>query len=340
MIIYDANAPQRMSLLTGIPDLLREFGVPLEGAIAGLPIDASIFSDPERRIPYSLASEILFRCATIADCPHFGLLLGSRYDHRCLGAPGLWMQNAANLEAALSGFVQLQQTNSRGASVYLHRYVDYGAVFGYGIYDRSAVAHPVVYGLIEALCFNVVRALTNGVALPSEILFSFRKPRDVDPYVRFFGIPVHFDQPQSGLVIPFSALGAPIPGARAEDLVRLKREAAEASPPSDHVWTDRVRPLIRPLFLRGEVTTQTAAARLGLSVRALSRRLETEGTTFHRILDDIRYTAACELLTVTDLPIGDIADALSYSAHAPFVDAFRRWSGITPSEWRRAIREQ
>jgi len=53
-------------------------------------------------------------------------------------------------------------------------------------------------------------------------------------------------------------------------------------------------------------------------------------------MDEVRFAMARELLTVTDLEIGDIAKALSYSAHSPFVDAFRRWSGPTPSEWRRA----
>ena len=46
---------------------------------------------------------------------------------------------------------------------------------------------------------------------------------------------------------------------------------------------------------------------------------------------------ARELLTVTVLEIGDIAEALSYSAHSSFVDALGRWSGVMPSDWRRAL---
>jgi AraC-like DNA-binding protein len=53
-----------------------------------------------------------------------------------------------------------------------------------------------------------------------------------------------------------------------------------------------------------------------------------------------RPLTARELLAVTDRPIGAIADVPSYSAHKPFVDAFRRWSGLTPSEWRHAIHER
>ena len=150
-------------------------------------------------------------------------------------------------------------------------------------------------------------------------------------------MPVRFDQPETGLVLPFSALGAPIPGARADERARLERRTAALAPPSDRVWTDRVRHALRPLLLRGEPTSLSAATHLKLNVRTLSRHLASEGTSFQRILDEIRYATGRELLAVTDMPIGKIAQALSYSAHGPFIDAFRRWSGVAPSEWRRAI---
>ena len=339
-IQYDPNALQRMSFATGIPDVLRDFDVSLEQVIAGLPIDPQAFSDPDRRIAYSLISELALRSAKITDCPHFGLLLGSRYDHRSFGFPGLLMEHAPNLETALAAFVRTQTANSRGASTYKHRHDEESVIFGYGIYDRSAVGHAVVYAAVMAVAFNGVMALTRGVARPAEVRFSFRRPADIAPYSKFFKVPVRFDQPETGLVLPLSALAAPIPGARADEFDRLKALAAAEDPPGDRVWSNRVRHAIRPMLLLGDVTSESAAAHFGLSIRALSRRLEAEATSFQRILDDIRYTVARELLTVTDLPIGDIAETLAYSAHAPFDDAFRRWSGSTPSEWRRTIREQ
>jgi AraC-like DNA-binding protein len=336
--IYATDAPQRMGPLIGIPGLLADFGVPLEKVLAGLPLGPEIFADPERRIPYALAAELLQDCARLSNCEHFGLILGSRHDHRSLGAPGLWMQNAPDLETALAGFVALQRGNSRGASVYLHRYGD-TVVFGYGIYERGAVAYEQAYALIAALIFNMVQALTGGVAQIAEVLFSFRRPSESKSYSELFGVPIRFDQPETGLVLPMSALSAPIPGARPEEMKRLKRLAASMAPASHRVWTDRVRHALRPLLLRNEPTSASAAAHLSVNVRTLSRRLASEGTSFQEILDDVRYAMARELLAVTDMPIGDIAAALCYSAHGPFIDAFRRWSGAAPSMWRHAIRD-
>jgi AraC-like DNA-binding protein len=60
-----------------------------------------------------------------------------------------------------------------------------------------------------------------------------------------------------------------------------------------------------------------------------------EGTTFQTLLDQTRHVMACELLQFTQLPIGDVADALAYSSQSDFGEALRRWSGATPSEFRR-----
>jgi AraC-like DNA-binding protein len=95
--------------------------------------------------------------------------------------------------------------------------------------------------------------------------------------------------------------------------------------------------MVRPMLLRGESGIRSAAARLGVHERTLARRLAREGTSFQRVLDEVRFAAASELLEMTDLRIGEIAEALSYAAPGPFIDAFRRWSGSTPSAWRKSI---
>jgi AraC-like DNA-binding protein len=78
------------------------------------------------------------------------------------------------------------------------------------------------------------------------------------------------------------------------------------------------------------------ARSLGLVPRTLRRQLSAEGTVFETIRDDVRFNAARELLALTDLPVGEIADALAFASHSAFGQAFRRWSGSSPTAWRRA----
>jgi AraC-like DNA-binding protein len=76
------------------------------------------------------------------------------------------------------------------------------------------------------------------------------------------------------------------------------------------------------------------AGQLGLHPRTLRRRLQREGTAFETIKDEVRHTAARELLRLGDLSIADISATLDYASPSAFVHAFRRWSGTSPGRWR------
>lgn len=323
-----------MAALVGIPALLAEFGVSLETVLVGLPIDDTAFLDAESRVSFPAACRLLQNCADATGCPHFGLILGSRFDHRVLGMAGMWMRNAPTLGHALHGFLSMQPSTSRGATFYLHR-SDGEVVFGYGIYDRGAIGHEQLFPLVTALAFNVARRLTLGAGCPQEVLLSMRAPANRRRFMQFFGVPVRFDQPQTGLVFSRAAMSAPIPGANAANLEAIRRQAESFMPPTDCPWTDHVRRVLRPSLMTGDPTAPAVAAQLGLTVRTMARYLAREGTSFHVILDQVRYNAARELLSLTDLPVGDIAQALAYATHPAFGDAFRRWSGVSPTQWRR-----
>ena len=64
------------------------------------------------------------------------------------------------------------------------------------------------------------------------------------------------------------------------------------------------------------------------------RRLEEEATTFTTLVDEIRRDLAERHLHDPHRTISEIAFLLGF-AHAPaFHKAFRRWTGVTPSERR------
>ncbi len=335
----DSGALQRVGLLVGIPPLLAQFNVPADRVTAGLPFGPEIFEDPNILIPYDLISHVLDNCVRLTGCDHFGLLLGSRAHHGSLGLPAARMQQADNLGEALSAFVRLQQANTRGGAVYLHRWGG-TVILGYAIYDRKAVARDQIYQLVMAVAFNTVRRLTNATAQITEIMFSIRQPRNLRPFAAVFDVPLRFGQTQTGLALTVAAMDAPILRPAAANGDRTHSPASSVIPLGNRKWTEVVRHRLRPMLLREDATSTSVAAQLGLNVRTMSRRLAREGTSFQRILDDIRFTAACELLVLTEIPVGEVASALSYSAPGPFIEAFRRWSGSTPLAYRRSARHR
>ena len=76
------------------------------------------------------------------------------------------------------------------------------------------------------------------------------------------------------------------------------------------------------------------ATMLNMTGRTLRRRLEAEGTSYQDLLDRVRRTMAEDYLNSTQLSTDDIAPILGFCDAASFRNAFRRWTGMTPSQFR------
>jgi len=99
--------------------------------------------------------------------------------------------------------------------------------------------------------------------------------------------------------------------------------------------TADVRRLIRDRLSLGAPEIADVAADLAMSMRTLARRLESEGTTFRDLVDDVRRQLAVEFVGSRDLGFSDVAERLGFSHPAAFHRAFRRWTGQTPLGYRR-----
>ena len=71
-----------------------------------------------------------------------------------------------------------------------------------------------------------------------------------------------------------------------------------------------------------------------MSVRTLQRRLSEQGITYSHLLEELRHDTAISLLRDPSLKVSDIGRELGYRDPAIFTRAFRRWTGVTPSEHR------
>ena len=84
-------------------------------------------------------------------------------------------------------------------------------------------------------------------------------------------------------------------------------------------------------------TIVAVADQLSMNVRTLQRRLESVGIPFRELLSDCRQRLARGELSGSDDPIAELSIRLGYSDPAHFARAFRRWTGSSPVEYRRAL---
>jgi AraC-like DNA-binding protein len=123
-----------------------------------------------------------------------------------------------------------------------------------------------------------------------------------------------------------------MPEANPERLRRLEQQAQTIGKGE---LLSRVGRALRILLLSGRASAQEVASLLFLHRRTLNRHLNQQGMNFQRVLGEIRFEAARQLLDNTQLPLTDIAASLGYSESSAFTRAFRGWSGEAPSGRRR-----
>ena len=99
---------QRVGTLRHTATVLRDLGLPAPKIAATLGSLAEPLENPDQFVPFAEAAAMLERCAAATGCPHFGLLIGERSDHRDLGLPGALTfvdRYVAALEPVIEGYV-------------------------------------------------------------------------------------------------------------------------------------------------------------------------------------------------------------------------------------------
>ncbi|MFT0858590.1 AraC family transcriptional regulator ligand-binding domain-containing protein [Ancylobacter sp. G4_0304] len=322
---------QRVGPLAALPGLLEEFGVSLDDAFAGSGI-APAELVPDARFAYPVLAALLERSAVLAHCPHLGLLVGARNDHRCLGPIGEMMASAPTLGDAFRDYIGLQIGYSRGAVVYLQNIGD-DYLIGYGLYADPGTGRQI-HDLVLALGCNMVRSLTGGRANPLRTLASVGQPATIAPYRSLLKTTTLFDQEHTAVMVSARDMALPLPGADPARRQQLRDSIQKMLRGDLDDIAAQVRHILRPRLMTGEADRESVARELGLGGRTLARHLARTGTSFEAIKDEVRFTIARELLARTCLPIGRIAEALAYSANSTFDHAFTRWAGMAPSQWR------
>jgi AraC-like DNA-binding protein len=195
------------------------------------------------------------------------------------------------------------------------------------------VSHHLVGAISRAF-----ETITGAPLTGSKVLLPFSKTPWSDRYQEYLeGFSIEFDAPSLVMDLPASVTSAPCITADAEayeHAVRLcEREASRHR--DDSEFARRV--LSKLLEQEGDYPTLQAMAKsLSTSERTLIRKLKAEGTSYQRLLDDVRQELALWYLRKTDLPVEAVAERLGYRDTTNFSRTCRRWFGVTPKTLRRA----
>ncbi len=180
------------------------------------------------------------------------------------------------------------------------------------------------------------KSITEDRFYPSRIEFEHDRARGKEHVEEVLGCKVIFNSPQNRLYFPASFLDHPSPHAEPELLDLHERFASEQVARLEKKdIVGQVERIVAELLDSGEVTLDAVAERLDIKPRTLRTRLTEAETSFNQVLADFRYRLARQLLATTDESIDEIVYLTGFSEPSTFYRAFKRWSGMTPIEYRK-----
>lgn len=172
-----------------------------------------------------------------------------------------------------------------------------------------------------------------------EVWFCHARPSYGDDYARIFGPSVRFDMPHNAFVLPEHHLDLARPDWDPTLHAVLKAEADRALERLTALQvSQRVRSVLSSLRLGERPEMASAASVLGMSERALRRRLAAEGVCFRELIDDMQRDRALILAKDPKRSAEAVSSALGFSEVSAYHRAFKRWTGLTPVQYRLAHR--
>ena len=182
---------------------------------------------------------------------------------------------------------------------------------------------------------RLMRAVTRPEFCPQSVRLPHGDQGHAERYHAALGPGVSFNQPDTAICVARAEAEAPLPGNNPE-LAHANDEVAErylASLDPARVATD-VRELLVEMMPSGTVRQEDVAQRLNRSLSTLQRQLSGEGTSFQQLRDQTRRRLAEEYIRQNELSLSQIAYLLGFSDQSNFSRAFKRWTGMSPREYR------
>jgi AraC-like DNA-binding protein len=181
------------------------------------------------------------------------------------------------------------------------------------------------------------RGDAGGPFRPSSIRLTRSPPKRPTRHAELLGAPVAFGCSVSGMEIPMAAWTAPMRRAdpALQETLRQLASRLELGAEADDLEL-ALRARLRTLLPDGRADAASVARMLGLSERTMNRRLREIGRSWRGVLDAFREAEAERLLVSGRTELSDVAFRLGFSDQTAWNRAFRRWKGMSPTEWLRA----
>ncbi len=292
-------------------------------------------NDPLLRISDPAINAIFERAVAATGDPYFGLKVAQCVVPGTLHALGYALLASETLEDFCQRLVRywsLVSTNAECVTRVTAEELEFSGVALNP--DLCYESHDVWVGVVMRL----MRGAYNDNLSPLRLELIRPIPPGGDaPFLEYFGCPVIFGCQVVRFHFDLELMRMPLPGASRElaqhhdQIAQAYVEKLQRGDIVNRVRANIVKGLGSDAFSRSDI-----AASLSMSASTLQVKLAKHGTSFQKILETTRHELALGYMEQSRLSITEVAFMLGFSDLSNFIRAFKRWTGKSPTEFKRA----
>jgi len=323
-----------VNLLSQMFIYLDSLKADVDGFLRSLNIDPATVKVFDAHISIETYLLIQDKAAEYVSDPYFGLHMGEFAEAGSWSILGYMMMNCQNLGQALekSGRYSRIVGNFIEARTEL-KLNKIKIIFFTPPHAPEMTRHCFDASIASSV--QMMRSLTGVDLNPLEVTFTSAEPASRSEYERFFQCPVSFGQKHNSFTINMQMVNTPIPMANPGLLEYFEKYAESFLAELDHKneHTRVVTKIILSQLDDEALSINKVAKEMAISVRTLQKRLDEEGVAFSDLYRDIRQKLAQKYLR-ENYTVEQITYLLGFSEPSVFRKAFKKWSGVTPREYR------
>jgi AraC-like DNA-binding protein len=309
-------------------------GVDAETCLVGTGIAPEQFQDAEALIAREQEMHLIENLMlALPDVPALGFELGMQYNVSTFGAWGFALRMSRTLHEAVDRAIRYLPLSTAYCAFSTMVRDDELVICA----DPSAIPARLRQLLLErdlGTSVNLILELNFAGRSIRRIEFAGQAPSYADRIAELCRFPVQFNHRHNCIVVSLRDFMKPLP-TYDERLVRILEKQCRQL--LDRRQIGGIAEHVRQQLLQGTgllATLDDVAEAFNMSTRSLRRKLESEGTSFRLIVEDVRHQLALQLLEATDMKLDELAIQLGYADTASFTRAFRRWQGLPPGQYR------
>ena len=329
-------ATNNAGLLMGVWNILESYGIDPELLFREMGMNPGLMKRPGGRYRLDSIDNLWRKASKIIDDPCFGLKAAEFWHPSNFGALGYAMLASNTLRTALERVYRYHRFLSDERFIELNETEEgltYTLIFSHEKRDIPARNDAILAVTISMCRMNYIEDLA-----PVSVTFTHPKPSCSAKFYEYFRSPVVFEAPANSLTLPIEAVDKSLPGSNPQLAELNDQVMIEYLAELDH---DRIAEKVKAVIIdqlpSGNVTDENVAQALYMSSRNLQRQLQSAGTTFNTLLNEIRQDLAQKYLRDQDTSMTEIAFLLGFSESSAFSRAFKRWIGVSPTQYRQAV---